>query len=253
MVEVEQRRLRALEQHRVALRHLALQHQRDVGDARALPLAERREVRDHALPVDVGRAARAAQHVLVVPARLGQLVHERRGTPQVAERHAATAGLVLVGGADAAQRRADLVRAALLFRERLEAAVVRQDQVRPLREQQVVADLDAELPRARPSPSRAPPGRPRRRCRSRTGSPCAGSRKGSGAARTCGRPRSPCGRRCARRCSARPPGRAAPAGRPACPCLRRPTGRPRSRCSAWLGTRHSTHGWHSPTRRSAGC
>ncbi len=143
MVEVEERRLRTLEQHRVPLRHLAVQDERDVGDPRAVALAERDEVGHDAVPVDVGRAARAPQHLLVVPARLGQLVGQRLRAEEVAERHPAAARLVLVRRADAAQRGADLARAALLLGQRLEAAVVREDEVSAVGENEVVADLDA--------------------------------------------------------------------------------------------------------------
>ncbi len=83
-----------------------------------------------------------AQVLLVVPPRLGQLVRQGLRPQQVAHRDAAPAGLVLVGRADAAQRRPDLARATLVLGERLEAAVVRQDQVRPVGDEQVVADLD---------------------------------------------------------------------------------------------------------------
>ena len=44
MVEVEEGGLGALEEDRVALRHVPVQHERDVDDPPAVPLAERGEL-----------------------------------------------------------------------------------------------------------------------------------------------------------------------------------------------------------------
>ena len=54
------------------------------------------------------------------------------------------AGLVLVRRPDAAQRRPDLPAPPLLLGQRLEPPVMGQDEVRAVRDDQVVADLDAE-------------------------------------------------------------------------------------------------------------
>jgi hypothetical protein len=144
VVEVEQRRLRALEEDGPALRQVAVEDERGVHDPRAVPLPERREVRHDTLPVDVRPAARATQDLLVVPARLRQLVREGGGPEEVPHRDPAPAGLVFVRRPDAPQRRADLPGPPLLLGQGLEAPVVREDEVRAVRDNQVVADLDAE-------------------------------------------------------------------------------------------------------------
>ena len=63
---------------------------------------------------------------------------------EVADADAAAADLVLVGGADAARGRADLALAAARFGQHVELAVVRQDQVRLVADEQAAADVDAE-------------------------------------------------------------------------------------------------------------
>ena len=79
-----------------------------------------------------------------MPARLRQLVREGGGAQEVPHRDPAAAGLVLVRRPDAAQRRPDLPAPPLLLGQGLEAPVVRQDEVRAVRDDEVVADLDAE-------------------------------------------------------------------------------------------------------------
>ena len=74
------------------------------------------------------------------------------GVDQVADADAAPADLVLVGRADAARRRADLALAAPRLGQHVELAVIRQDQVRLVADQQAVADVDAERRPARRSP-----------------------------------------------------------------------------------------------------
>ena len=150
VVEVEQRRLGALEQHRVALCHLPVQHQRPVGDARAVPLAAGREVGDHGVPVHLGRAARAAQHLLVVPAGFGQLAGSvagrsrspsgRRAGRPCPRRPARCRAASCRSCASPAPPRARASR----------SAVVGQDDVRAVGEQQVLADRDTPAPRSRP-------------------------------------------------------------------------------------------------------
>ena len=75
---------------------------------------------------------------------LAHLVGERLGVHQIADANAAAADLVLVGRADAARRRADLPLAAPRFAEHVELAVIRQDEMRLVADQQPVADLDAQ-------------------------------------------------------------------------------------------------------------
>ena len=67
-----------------------------------------------------------------------------RGVHQVADANAAASDLVLVGRADAARRRADLALAAPRFAEHVQLAVIRQNQVRLVADEQPVADVDPE-------------------------------------------------------------------------------------------------------------
>ena len=78
VVDVEQRGLRALEQHRVAARHLPVQDQRGVADARRSRSPKAGQVAASSVPVDLGRAAGAAADLLVVAPGLLQL---RRAAP----------------------------------------------------------------------------------------------------------------------------------------------------------------------------
>ena len=69
---------------------------------------------------------------------------QRRRIGQVAHPDAAAADLVLVGRADAARRRADLPLAAARLAEHVELAVIRQDEVGPVADEQPALDVDAE-------------------------------------------------------------------------------------------------------------
>jgi hypothetical protein len=134
--------LRALEQDRVTVRHLPLEHQGHVLDLRPQPLAEAGQVAHERVPVHLGLARGGAAERLVVGARLAQLVRQRLRPEQVAHAHAAAARLVLVGRADTTQRGPDLALPALLLGQGLERAVVRQDQVRAVGDHQVVLERD---------------------------------------------------------------------------------------------------------------
>ena len=75
---------------------------------------------------------------------LAHFVGERLGVDEIAQPDAAPPDLVLVGGADAARGRADLAFAAARLAQDVELAVVRQDEVGLLADQQPVADVDAQ-------------------------------------------------------------------------------------------------------------
>ena len=72
-------------------------------------------------------------------------VGQRRGIGEVADADAAARDLVLVCRADAARSRADPALAAPRFAEEIEVAVIRQDQVRLVADDEPVADVDAGL------------------------------------------------------------------------------------------------------------
>ena len=117
---------------------------------------------------------------------------------EVADADAAAADLVFVGRADAARRRADLAIAAAGFGQHVELAVIRQDQVR------LVADEQAAGRRRCPSPASSSISA-NSACGSTTTplpmrqiTPGAGCPTESDGGRTSGRRRRPCARRCGR-------------------------------------------------------
>ena len=156
---------------------------------------------------------------------------QRLGVRQVADAHAAPRDLVLVGRADAARRRPDLALAAARLAQQIELAVIRQDQVRLVADEQPVADVDAGRGQL------VDLGEQRLRIDHDAVADDAGDARraecptAAAAARTSGRWRRPCARRCARPDSARRSRSSASADRRSCPCPRRPTGRPEPRCS----------------------
>ena len=84
---------------------------------------------------------------------LAHLVGQRLAiAEQVADADAAAADLVLVGRTDAARRGADLALAAPRLGQHVELAVIRQDDVRLLADQQAAVDVDAHAMPARPLP-----------------------------------------------------------------------------------------------------
>ena len=141
VIDVEQRALRAFEQDRLAVAHRLRQQQRDVAHHRPHPLAVRQQLRQHRLPVHRAVLDEAVARVDVVadvllePLRIGE----------VADADAAARDLVLVGRADAARRRADLALAAARLGQQIEVAVIRQDEVRLVADEDAVGDVDAVL------------------------------------------------------------------------------------------------------------
>jgi hypothetical protein len=136
VIDVEQRALRALEQHGRAAPPRAMH-----GEAHVL--GEREQARGEALEegerlLDV-RAALAAEVLQLCVRVSGALLDERPQATRVAQvehAHAAARDLVLVGRADAAPRRADLAARRALAIHRL---VIREDEVR------AVADVEPPL------------------------------------------------------------------------------------------------------------
>ena len=151
MIDVEQRALRALEQHAPRRLDRAMDHQADVLRERQQPLREpleqleRLHRRQRACP---SRSARAARCACSAP-----LLHELAqplGMSQIEHAHAAPRDLVLVRRPDAAPRRADrLARGARAVHQ----LVIRQHEVRALAHVQPAFDVDSRRRRARRSPS----------------------------------------------------------------------------------------------------
>jgi hypothetical protein len=78
--------------------------------------------------------------------RLRVVLHglgERRRVGEIADTYATPRDLVFVGGADAARGRADLALAAPRFAQQVQLAVVRQDEVRLVADEQAIADVDS--------------------------------------------------------------------------------------------------------------
>ncbi len=138
MIDVEQRRLRAFEHDAAVFRAQLRQEQRDVADPRAKPLAEHHHLVEQRLPVERRFLDDLVARVHVLADFLRQRVPVAE---QVAHADAAAADLVLVGRADAAGGRADLPLAAARFRQHVELAVVRQDDVSLLADEEPSADL----------------------------------------------------------------------------------------------------------------
>ena len=162
VIDVEQRALRAFEQDRLARRasrRLSISDtSRTIGCSRSPCSSSCSSTGSQSIVESCTRRLRAAtlsRTLCSSAARIGQ----------IADADAAARNLVLVGRTDAARGRADLALAAPRLRQQVEIAVIRQDQVRLVADEQPVADVDAVLRRARRPRRTAPADRRRRRCR----------------------------------------------------------------------------------------
>ena len=139
MIDIEQRALGAFEQNRLAVAHRIGEQKRYVADPRLHALGVLQHLIEHRLPVH-----RAVLHQPV--ARRDVVAHvlfEARRIGEVAHADPAACNLVFVRGTDAARRRADLPFASSRFGEQVEIAVVRQNQVRLVADDDAVVDVDA--------------------------------------------------------------------------------------------------------------
>ena len=227
VIDIEQRALRPLEQNRPARCARPGQEQRHVVDPRLHPLAVGEHLVEQRTPVErrILDEPVAGLHVLA------DLLLEPRPVEQIAHADATPADLVLVGRADAARGGADLALAAPGFGQQIELAVIRQNQMRPLADEQAVAhvvsegselvDLGKERLRIDDDPV-ADGTRDVRMQNARRQEPKNDLRL---------RRRRRCGPRCARPGSVRRRQSAASADRRLCPCLHPPTARRVQRCS----------------------
>ena len=99
VIDVEQRRLRPLEEHGLPGGHGLVQEKRRVGHPRPQPLAVRHQVLEHRLPVERGVLDRVVPGVDVLAHFGGEGVALAK---EVADADAAAANLVFVGRTDAA-------------------------------------------------------------------------------------------------------------------------------------------------------
>ena len=130
VVDVEQRALRAFEQHALALLAQLVKDAGDVGLHRLDVFAEGQRLVERLLEVDRVDAQVLGQHEVVVVERRAQLLGELLGVMQVGDADAAARDLVLVGRADAAAGGADRLAAGGLLAGLIQGDVVRHDQRR---------------------------------------------------------------------------------------------------------------------------
>ena len=119
----------------------SIECQRHVAGPAAHARAERQQLVVDRLPVE----RRILDHPVARAHVLAHFVGQRLGIDEVADPNAPAADLVLVGRTNATRGRANLAFAAARLAQHVELAVVRQDQVRLVADQQPVADVDAEL------------------------------------------------------------------------------------------------------------
>ncbi len=133
VVDVQQRALRALEQHELAVVQRSPRERAGVGDVLLEPVTVGHEVQRHLLEVELlgelGVALERAQHELLGLQRRHDLLLQDLLVEQVLDADTQTRGLVGVRGADPALRRADLVLAQAVLAGPVEDAVVGGDDV----------------------------------------------------------------------------------------------------------------------------
>jgi len=142
VIDVEQRALRSLEEHRRVGADGAVHHEADVFGEREESRREPPEQLEHRLDVDLRVGAAAGQ---ASPRVFGALLHDLAqplGMTQVEHAHAAPRDLVFVRRPDAAPGRADrLARRA----RAVHLLVIRQDEMRPLAHVESPLDVDSGL------------------------------------------------------------------------------------------------------------
>ena len=218
MIDVQQRPLGPLEQHRPPGVDGVPEEQRSVGDPGSQPFAAAVEAVHDGPPIHRSVPDETIPRLHV----LAYLLFERHRIDEIAGSDAPAADLVLVGGPDTPRGRPDLALAAPRLVQQIEIAVVRQDQVRLVADQQARCRPRRRARSGRQSPAATLRDPRRHRCRSRTRPPGAGCPTESGAARTARRRRTPCGRRCAHPGTGPRSRSAASAGRRSCLSLRHP-------------------------------
>ena len=147
VVDVEESALRAFEQDLLSLLQRVMQIDDGVGDERPQFFAGREKIRVHFREGDRSGAERLQDAVVLL--HLGpQFFGEQFGLHQIGHAQAGARGFVAVGGTDAALGRADFGVSLAQLALFIERAVVRQDEVRAIADQQIPADRDADLAKA---------------------------------------------------------------------------------------------------------
>ena len=145
VVEVEQRRLRAFEQHELAVAERVVDVERRVGDVRAQPLRIPLVLRRHGLEVERLRLVDALEPEVLLGERDLDLLPQDLRVEHVLDADAEPHRLVGVAGPDAAARRADREAAEAVLARLVDREVPRHDQVRVARDVDLGGRAAAQL------------------------------------------------------------------------------------------------------------
>ena len=167
VIDVEKRSLRAFEQNFFSLLQRSVQIDDGVGDERPQLFARPRDKSSFTFAKEIGLAPSAFRMLLFSRILACEFFREQLGLHQVGHAQTGARGLVAVGRTDAALGRADLGVAFAQLALFVERAVIGQNEMRAIADEQILADLDPELCAGLRFPRRARPDRSRRRCRSR--------------------------------------------------------------------------------------
>ena len=129
MVDVEQRRLAALEQHRLAAVERLVEQQRGVDDHRPQPVGVGEQLVDDLVDGDRAAVVDLHEQVVLLVERALDLLPQDVLVEQVLHADADAVHLVGVRRTDAAPRRTDLAAAEEALGDLVERAVVRRDDV----------------------------------------------------------------------------------------------------------------------------
>ena len=148
MVDVEHGSLRALEHDAAAFGQNAVEQPAGVGDEGPHLLGRCRVLFIHFCGVErVGAEERMGDGVLLRAGRLNVRL-EQRGMEQIDYAQAAARHLVFVGRPDASAGGADLLAPRRAFRGQLDHAVVGQNDLRAVGDEEIAVDFDAQLANA---------------------------------------------------------------------------------------------------------
>ena len=148
MVDVEHGSLRALEHDAAAFGQNAVEQAAGIGDKRPDFLRRGRVFVIHFRGVErIGAEERVGDGVLFLAGGFNVRL-EQRGMQQIDDAQAAARHLVFVGRADAAAGGADLLASRRAFGGQLDHAVVGQDDLRAVGDEEMAVDIDAELAHA---------------------------------------------------------------------------------------------------------
>ena len=148
MVDVEHRSLRALEHDAAAFGQNAVEHSAGIGDKRPYLLRGRRVLLIHFFGVEgIGAEERVGDGILLRAGRLNVRFEQRR-MQQIDYAKAAAGHLVFVSRPNAAAGGADLLAPWRALRSQLDHAVVGQDDLCAVGDEEIPVDFDAELANA---------------------------------------------------------------------------------------------------------